>query len=62
MRFECVLKRLDEFQRLIIVGAHVEIRAVLDQNELFDVCASMFTCLKAIDTWNKNTSDVHKRI
>ena len=62
MRFECVLKHLDEFQRLIIVGAHVEIRAVLPKMRLFDVCASMFTCMKAIDTWNKNTSDVHKRI
>lgn len=35
VRFECVLKRLDEFQRLIIVGAQVKIPAVLDQNEAF---------------------------
>lgn len=35
VRFECVLKRLDEFQRLIIVGTQVKIRAVLDQTEAF---------------------------
>ena len=35
MRFECVLKRLDEFRRLINVDAQVEFRRVLDQNEAF---------------------------
>lgn len=62
VRFECVLKRLDEFRRLINVGAQVEFRRVWTKMRLFNLCALIFKCMKAIDSWNKNTSDVHKRL
>ena len=62
VRFECVLKRLDEFRRLINVGAQVEFRRVWTKMRLFNLCALIFKCMKAIDSWNKNTSDVRKRL